>query len=381
MLKRHLIAPGPTPVPESARLAMAASLVHHRGPAFKEIFGEVLEGLQWAHQTEGDVLALTCSGTGGFESAMSTFTSPGEKVLFVSGGKFGERWGEMASAFGMEAVEIAVEWGQPADPEAIRAVLQEHPEAAMLTISASETSTGVYHPMEAIAEVMREFPDVLFAVDGITAVGIHPLPMDELGIDVMVSGSQKAFSIPPGLAFVAVSDKAWRRAETHGHPRYYFDLTRERAKQRAGQTAFTPAISLVIGLQDVLRSMREEGLEGIWERHSALAEATRAGGVAAGMTVFPARPAHGVSALSVPDGVSAPELVARLRDHYGITVAGGQEQLKPHLVRIGHMGHADRSDVVVALSALESALGDLGHVVSPGAAVGAALEILTNHGI
>ena len=207
MKKTHLLAPGPTPVPEAARLAMAATLIHHRGPGFKAMFSEVSELLRWAHQTDNDVLVLTCSGTGGFEAAMSTFTEPSDTVIAIGGGKFGERWGEMSAAFGMKTVPVDVTWGKAVDVAQVRAALQANPNAAMLTVSASETSTGVYHPMEAIAEVLRDYPEVLFAVDGITAVGVHRLPMDELGIDILVSGSQKAFSVPPGLAFVAVSGR------------------------------------------------------------------------------------------------------------------------------------------------------------------------------
>lgn len=381
MPKRHLIAPGPTPVPESARLAMAASLVHHRGPEFKAMFGELTEHLRWAHQTTGDVLALTCSGTGGFEAAMSTFTRPGEVVVSVTGGKFGERWGEMAAALQMKSVTVPVAWGEVVDPQRLRDTLRAHPDAAMVTISVSETSTGAYHPIEEVASVMAEFPETLFAVDGITAVGVHPLPMDELGIDVMISGSQKAFSVPPGLAFVAVSDRAWHRAEAGGHPRYYFDLLRERAAQTKGQTAFTPAISVAVALHDVLRDMRAEGLEAIWARHAALAEATRAGTQALGLKQFPSSPSNAVTAVSVPDGVAAPEVVKILREDYGVTIAGGQEQLKPHLIRIGHLGHFDRHDIVVALAALEGALRRLGLDVEPGGAVSAAQQVFFERGV
>ena len=374
-MKRHLLAPGPTPVPEEARLAMAASLMHHRGPEFKAIFHEVRDLLRWVHQTENDVLALTCSGTGAFEAAMTTFTRPGDTVVWIGGGKFGERWGEMAAAFGMTAVEVPVEWGKVVDPQSVRRVLEQNPGAAILTVSASETSTGAYHPMEELAAVMREFPETLFAVDGITAVGVHALPMDALGIDVMVSGSQKAFSVPPGLAFVGASEKAWQRAERGGHPRYYFDLLRERRAQEKEQTAFTPAISLVVALRVVLQTMREEGLEAIFARHARLAAATRAGVVAAGLEIFPEVPANSVTAATVPDGISAPDVVRIAREKHGVTLAGGQEQLKPRLVRVGHLGHFDESDILVALAALEASLHELGVEVTPGAALSAAQQV------
>ncbi len=379
MPKRFLVAPGPTPVPEDARLAMAASLIHHRGPEFKAIFEEVRENLAWAHQTSGEVVTLTCSGTGGFEAALTAFTKPGDTIVSVGGGKFGERWGEMGRALGLDVVDVDVEWGEAVDPDSVALALDDNPNTAVVTLTASETSTGVLHPVHEVAQAIRDHSEALFIVDGITAVGVHPLPMADLGIDVMVSGSQKAFSVPPGLAFVAVQQEAWEHVETE-HPRYYLDLIRERDGQRIGKTAFTPAISPVLALQKVLRSMREEGLEAMWDRQATLAKATRAGVQAAGLNLLAARPSNAVTAATVPDGISAPDVVRVMREKYGVTIAGGQAGLKPVLIRIGHLGQVDRSDIIVALSALESALTDLGASLEPGAAVAAAQRVFLSSG-
>lgn len=372
MKKTLLVAPGPTQVPEPARLAMARELIHHRGPQFAEIFGEVREGLRWVFQTEQDVLQLTCSGTGAFEAGLINFTSRADTVIAIGGGKFGERWGQVAEAYGMTVVDVPVEWGRIVDLERLADVLDAHPDAAMVTVSASETSTGVLHPVREIAELVHERSEALVAVDGITAVGVHPMPMDEWGIDVLVSGSQKAFSVPPGLGFLAASERAWERQPTSDHPKFYFDLRRERAAQKNNQTAYTPAITLVLALQEVLRMMREEGLEAMFRRHEINATASRAGVLALGLRLLAEVPSHATTAAVLPDGVSAPAVFKRMRDVYGVTIAGGQDQLKPNVLRIGHLGYIERGDIVSALSALELSLQDVGHPVALGAAVAAA---------
>lgn len=376
MIKRHLLAPGPTPVPENARLAMAASLIHHRGPQFKAIFEEVREHLRWAHQGSSEVVTMTCSGTGGFEAALTAFTARGDKILSIGGGKFGERWGLMGRAHGLDVIDIPVEWGQVVDPDAVAQALREHPDVTAVTMTASETSTGVFHPVEAVCRLVKEHTAAVTIIDGITAVGVQPMPMDEWGIDVLVSGSQKAFSVPPGLAFVAVNDAVWARSGRSNHPRFYLDLLRERDAQRKGQTAFTPAIAEVIALAAVLRDMREEGLEAIFARHDLLARATRAGVRAAGLELFAAAPANCTTCVRIPEPVAAPDVVKVMREQFGVTIAGGQDALKPFTLRIGHIGYFDRSDVLIALGALEGALLKLGFALEPGVAVGAAQRVL-----
>lgn len=375
--KRHLLAPGPTPVPEAARLAMARELIHHRGPAFKAVFEEVQSGLGWIFETDAEVLSLTCSGTGAFEAAMINFTRRDSTIVAIGGGKFGERWAEVGRAYGMKVVEVAVPWGESVSPDVLAEVLKTTPEVAMVTVSASETSTGAWHPVEALAAVVREHSQALFAVDGITAVGVQPIPMDAWNIDVLVSGSQKAFGVPPGLAFVAANERAWERYAESDHPRYYFDLGRERDAQQRQQTAFTPAISVVLALQEALKLMMEEGREALFARHQRNARAARAGVEALGLRLFAEHPANSVTAALVPVELSAKAVVRQMRDTYGVTIAGGQGDYADRLVRIGHIGFFEGSDMLVAMSALERALADQGLDVDFGRGVGAAQRVLS----
>ncbi|WP_230467406.1 pyridoxal-phosphate-dependent aminotransferase family protein [Lujinxingia vulgaris] len=374
--KRHLLAPGPTPVPEAARLVMARELIHHRGPEFKVIFEEVRARLQWIFETESDVLSLTCSGTGAFEAAMINFTRRDSTIVSIGGGKFGERWAEVARAYGMKVVEVPVTWGESVTPDALAAVLESTPEVAMVTVSASETSTGAWHPIEALAQVVRDHSEALFAVDGITAVGVQPIPMDAWGIDVLVSGSQKAFGVPPGLAFVAASERAWERYAQSDHPRYYFDLGRERDAQRRQQTAFTPAISVILALNEALKLMEEEGREALYARHERNARAARAGVEALGLQLFARSPANSVTAALVPESVSGKAVVRAMRESYGVTIAGGQGDYADRLVRIGHIGFFDGSDMLIAMSALERALADQGLDIPFGSGVAAVQGVL-----
>lgn len=379
MNRQFLLAPGPTPVPEEARLAMAKSLIHHRGQEFRVVFGEVRERLQWLFETEQSVLTVTASGTGTFEAAMINFTRRSDTIVSIGGGKFGERWGDVGRAYGMNVVDVDVPWGEAVDPQQVADALEAHPDCAMVTLTASETSTGVLHPFEEIAQVVHDHSDALFAVDGITAVGVHRVPMDAAGIDILVAGSQKAFGIPPGLGFVAASERAWERAADSDHPRYYFDLAREKKRQADDQTAFTPGITQIIAAQVVLRMMAEEGRDALIERHRVNAEATRTAVQALGLELLASRPANSVSAVLVPDTLSAPAVVKTMLDSHGAIIAGGQGELKPRLFRIGHIGFFDRSDILTALSALELTLAELDWEVEPGTAVGAAQRVYAQH--
>lgn len=375
MHKRYLMAPGPTPVPEAARLAMARELIHHRGDEFREIMAEVGAGLQWLMETESDVLSLTCSGTGAFEAAMSNFTSRDQKVIAIGGGKFGERWGDVGRAYGLEVVDVELDWGEALSPTRLREVLEANSDAAMVTLTASETSTGVMHSVQELAQIVRTHSNALFAVDGITAVGVHRLPMDEWNVDVLVAGSQKAFGIPPGLGFVAAGDRAWDRVEQSDHPRYYFDLARERSRQRENQTAFTPAISVVLALREVLKMMRREGRDALVRRHAVNAAATRAGVKALGLQLLSKQHSNAVTAAIVPEEISADDVVRKMREEHGIVIAGGQKHLSGRLLRIGHIGFFEASDIRIVLGALEAVLCDEGIVVAPGAGMAAAQEI------
>lgn len=379
MQKKFLIAPGPTPVPEEARLAMARELMHHRGPEFKQLFNKVRAQLQWLFETKNEVLTLTCSGTGAFEAVIINYTRREDTLISIGGGKFGERWGKVAKAYGMNVVELEIPWGQAADPDALAELLARYPDCAMVTLSASETSTGVYHPVKELAAVIQKHSQALFAVDGITAVGVHRLPMDEWGIDILVSGSQKAFGIPPGLGFVAANERAWERYEHSNHPKFYFDLGRERTNQLKDQTAFTPAISLVVALHEVLKLMQAEGLEELIARHTLNASAARAGVLALGCELYAETPANSATAAVVPEGIDAQKIVRAMRDQYGVTIAGGQDHLVSTVFRIGHIGFFDRSDMILAMSALESALFDAGADIELGSGLRAVQEVYAHH--
>ncbi len=377
MKKTTLLAPGPTPVPPETLLAMARPIIHHREPEFKPVFEECRKGLQYLLQTSRDVVVLAASGTGAMEASVTNFLRRGDKALYVNGGKFGERWGKILKAYGCQAVEIPVEWGRAVDPATVRSALDADPEIRAVYVQASETSTAVRHPVEDLAAITRERPDVLLVVDGITAVGVFDLPMDSLGIDVLVTGSQKALMLPPGLAFIAWSEKAEGFLATADLPRFYFDVKAERKKQLDNQTAWTPAVSLVVGLADVLRQIREETREGVFARTGRLAKATRAAVKALGLDLYaPDSPSDACTAVKMPAGVDGQAVKKALRERFGITVAGGQDQAKGKIIRIAHLGYADTFDVVTAVSALEMVLAGMGQKVNLGAGVGAALEVL-----
>ncbi len=377
MKKTTLLAPGPTPVPPDTLLAMARPIIHHREPEFKPVFAACRQGLQHLFQTQRDVVILAASGTGAMEAAVTNFLRKGDKALYVNGGKFGERWGKILKAYGCQGVELAVEWGRAVDPGQVRRALDADPSIRAVYVQASETSTAVEHPVREIAAITRERPDVILVVDGITAVGVFSLPMDATGIDILVTGSQKALMLPPGLAFIAWSEKAEGFLGTSDLPRFYFDLKAERKKQQESQTAWTPAVSLVVGLADVLRQIQEETLEGVFRRTGRLADATRAAALALGLELYaPDSPSDACTAVKMPPGVDGQALKKALRERFGITVAGGQDQAKGKIIRIAHLGYADTFDVVTAVSALEMALLGLGHPVDLGAGVRAALQVL-----
>ena len=377
MKKTYLLAPGPTPVPETVNLEMAAPMVHHRTPQFSKIFAEAAEDAKYLFQTKQDVIILASTGTGGMESCITNLFSPGDKVLVVNGGKFGERWGKISESYGLEPVWINVDWGQAVDANKVKTILDKDKGIRAILVQASETSTTVCHPIEALSKLTRDRDDILLVVDGITGTGVFPLPMDEWGIDAIITGSQKALELPPGLALVALSEKAWKFADQSKCPHFYFDLKKER-KNLANQTsAYTPAVSLVIGLRAVLKSFKEEGLENVHKRHNRLARATRAAAKALGLKmVAPDAPADSATGVFLPDGIDGGKLVKSLRDDFGVTLAGGQDQWKGKVIRIAHLGYVDTFDTIIAISAIEMALKKFGHAVELGKGVAAAQEIL-----
>jgi aspartate aminotransferase-like enzyme len=333
---------------------------------------ETQEGLKWLFQTRQIVLQLAGSGTLAMEAAVSNFLRQGEKALVIRGGKFGERWAKIIQAYGIETVTVDVEWGKGVDPAAVAAALDKDPAIRAVYATASETSTGVRHDIEGIAKVVRGRADVLLCVDAITAIGVFDVPMDAWGLDVVCLGSQKALMLPPGLAMIAASEKAWKANERCDLPRFYADLARERRSQEKGETAFTPAVSLIVGLQESLRMLKEETLEGVWSRHARLARATRAAAGGLGLELFASSPTNAVTAIRVPNGIDGSAVVRQLRARYGITIAGGQEHLKGKIVRIAHIGYFSEFDIITAISGLEMTLSDLGYRIRPGSGVAAA---------
>ncbi len=376
MKKRYLLAPGPTPVPDAALLKMAEPIIHHRTPQFSEVFKETAELLKYVFQTKEDVLMLASSGTGAMEGSVTNLLSPGDEVIVVNGGKFGERWGKIAEAYGLKVFWITVEWGKAVDPLDVKKLLDERPSAKAVMMQASETSTTAAHPVKEIAELTKD-RNTLLIVDGITAVGVFDLPMDAWGIDVLVSGSQKAFMLPPGLAFIALSQKAWKFQETAKCPRFYFDLKKERKNLKDNTTAYTPAITLITGLNVALKMIKEEGLANVFARHSRLARAARAGSAAIGLKpLAPESPSDAATGVFVPEGVDGGKLVKYIRDELGVTLAGGQDHLKGKILRIAHLGYVDSFDIIIAISAIEMALSKAGCRVEFGKGVAAAQKIL-----
>ena len=376
MNKHHLMAPGPTPVPHRVLEAMARPLIHHRTRAFEAHFEGARRGLKWLFQTSGDVITLAASGSGGMEAAVANLLSPGESALVVEGGKFGERWTALCAAYGVEADVLKVEWGRSVDLGALEARLERGGHRALL-MQASETSTGAKHDVRAVARVVRErSPETLVVVDAITALGVYDLKTEEWDLDVVITGSQKALMLPPGLAFVWLSARAWRAASKSTSPRYYFDLEMERRSQMKNTTAWTPAISLLSGLAVALDMMREEGLENVFARHAQLARATGAAVETLGLTLFPRDlRSESLTAVCTPEGVDGKAIPRKMQDAHGVTIAGGQDSLSGRIFRIGHLGYVDSSDVLVAVGALESTLADLGFSLEKGRGLGAAQEV------
>jgi aspartate aminotransferase-like enzyme len=375
MRKPRLMTPGPAMVPEDVLLELARPVIHHRSNEAKQVVTEVLEGLKEVFQTKNDVLILTASGTGAMEAAVVNAVPPGGKALVLSAGYFGARWGNICKAFGINAVVLETEWGQPVDPEQVAEGLRKHPDTVAVLGTLSETSTGTGHPIEAIGRIVAGTP-ALFVVDGISGVGAMECRADRWGVDILCAGSQKALMLPPGLAFVSVSAKAWAKIDTFDSHSYYFNLKVARKKIKESDTPYTPAHTLILALRTALRRIKEEGLENVWQRHRKMSEACQAGILALGLELFSARPAEGLTAFRVPDGLKESQIRNNLTERFGITTVGGQEKLKGTIIRIGHMGYTDELDVIGTLAALEMTLAELGYDVEPGRAITAAQQVL-----
>jgi len=375
MVKERLMTPGPAEVPPETLLELAKPVFHHRTKEFRQILMAVTEDLKYIFQTKADVFIFTSSGTGAMEASVSNLLAPGEKALCVRGGKFGERWSELCERFGAQAINLDVEWGKAVDPSAIEAELKRNPDVAAVYTTLCETSTGVVTDAEAIGKIVGPTGACL-VVDGISAVGAMAMKTDEWGVDMLVVGSQKALLLPPGLAFLSVSPKAWKRVEKAPRRAYYFDLIAAREALKDEDTPYTPANTLVAALRKSLARLRAEGIEAIWARHAKMAEATRAAVRALGLEVYAAAPADALTAVLLPEGIDAEKARSLMRARYGVVVAGGQEKLKGKIVRIGHLGYVDALDTLGAIAALEMVLVEMGAKVELGAGLRAAEAVM-----
>ncbi|MDP8229588.1 MAG: alanine--glyoxylate aminotransferase family protein [Candidatus Gorgyraea atricola] len=378
-MKNYLLTPGPTPVPDEVLSAMAKPIIHHRTPQFQAILKETEEGLQYVYETKGKVLMFASSGTGAMEGAVASLLSPGDKAIVVRGGKFGERWGELCAAYGIEFIPIDVEWGKAVDPQKIKKILDNESRANGPTghgsrikavyVTFCETSTGVATDIKVIAEITKNSQAVL-VVDAISALGAVELKTDEWGIDVVISGSQKGLMIPPGLAFVSLSEKALALVEKSTLPKYYFNFKAYKKSIDKNDTPYTPAVNLIIGLNEALKLIKKDGLANVVARHKKHAQAVRTAMGALGLELFaPDAYSDAVTSVKAPEGVDSAKLVKTMRDKYGVGIAGGQAQLKGKIFRIATMGYITAADLKVCIQTLETVLAEMGYKFEKGVGV------------
>jgi len=377
MRKRYIFAPGPTSVPPEILLELAKPVLHHREPQFLATLAEVRDGLKYLFQTSGEVILLSASGTGGMEAAVANLFSTGDRALVVSGGKFGERWAEICRVYGVEAVTLEVPWGEAVKPSDVADALARDASIRGVCVQACETSTGAAHDVRALGEIVKAHPHVVLIVDAVSALGAVDVRTDEWGLDAVVAGSQKAMMLPPGLAFVAMSDKGWQRAAQTNLPRYYFDLPKIRSELVQDDHPYTLPTSLVVALREALAYLRAEGLDHMFRRHRQLAEATRAGIKALGLALLAEKsPSDALTVVRVPEGIDGARIPKLFQELCNITIVGGQDRLRGKVFRLAHMGYVDVFDVVTMVSAVEFVLHRLGYPVEWGVGVRAAQEVL-----
>jgi serine---pyruvate transaminase len=374
MQKKYLMTPGPTPVPAEVMLTMAAPIIHHRTPDFSAAFRQSIDGLKYVFQTEGDVLLFACSGTGVMESAIVNCFSAGDTVIVCRNGKFGDRQKNICEAYGVNVIDLAYGWTEVVDPDDVAKALAENPGVRGVIVTQSETSSGVLNDVKAIGALTKPLDDVVLIVDSITGIGAVDCKTDEWGLDVVMTGSQKGLMLPPGLAACSVSAKAWKAYERSTLPKFYFDWMKYQKNVTKDTTPFTPAVTLVLGLNEALRMIKDEGIENVIARHSMLAEATRKGCEALGMKLFAPPEGRGsaVTPVWVPEGVDGKAIVKIMKDKYGVTIAGGQDDYAGKIFRIGHLGYFGQFDIITTLAALEMTLAELGYGFERGAGIKAA---------
>lgn len=378
-LKQYLLIPGPTPVPPEVLSALSHPMINHRSSDFKAVLSEVTEGLKWGYQTKNDVLILTASGTGAMEAALVNTLSPGDKVLIVNIGAFGSRFVKIAKAYGLNVDDMKIERGKAADPKAIEQKLKEdkNKEIKAVVFQQNETSTGVLNDVKAISDVVKSH-GALTIVDAVSGLLTADLKADEWGLDVVAAGSQKAFMVPPGLSFVSMSERAWKAYESSKMPKFYFDLGAAKKFAATGETPWTPCLTIAFGLQVSIKMLKAEGLENIFLRHEKLSKAVRAGVKALGFGLLTedSCASKAVTPVIPPAGIDAEALRKAVREQYGVVLAGGQEDLKGKIFRIGHLGYIDKMDMVTAFSALEIVGSQMGAKIKMGSAVAAVEEML-----
>jgi aspartate aminotransferase-like enzyme len=371
MNKYRLMTPGPTPVPTDTLLDLAEPVFFHRSPEFRALLREVMAELQYVFQTKNPVAVLTSSGTGGMEAAVSNTLAPGEKMIVLTAGRWGDRWRKLGAAFELNVIAETAPEGSAVKPEQLAAALKAHPDAAAVFTTLSETSTGAKHDIQAFGKLVAPTP-ALFVVDTISGLAVMECRTDDWKIDINVTGSQKALMLPPGLAYVSVSDKAWSKIEkTNAKRSFYFDLRKYRDKLAEGDTPFTPANTLIKAQRTSLKMLRAEGIENVWSRHARVANACRSAVRAMGLEVFANPPADGLTVIRVPAGIDGTETLKRLEQQFGLKLANGQDSLKGKIWRLAHMGYIDQFEVLSALGGLELVLHQMGFKIEPGVGVAA----------
>jgi aspartate aminotransferase-like enzyme len=373
MIKSRLFTPGPTDVPPEVLNEMAKPIFHHRTGQFRDMMGRVVDGLKTIFQTSNDVLVVTGSGTAGMEGAIATLTPRDKKVLVANGGKFGERWVKIARIYGLDVDEVVLEWGTALSPQTVKDKLATGEYGAVILVH-SETSTATACDLQAIAAVVKE-TDAILMVDAITSAGVLPVKTDEWGVDVVAAGSQKALMLPPGLAVVSVSEKAWKLSESIDPPCFYLNLKAYRKSIANNDTPYTPGVTLIRGLEVAVNMLNDIGIEKVWQRTALLAKATRAAAGAIGLKVFSQQPSDSVTGICFPEGVGD-EFRKKIQSKFGMSVAGGQNDLKGKIFRVSHMGYVDPIDTIGMIAAVEYTLAEMGAEVEIGKGVAAAMDVL-----
>ena len=376
-MKNYVLTPGPVPVPEFVMLEMAKPIIHHRTAEFEEIFHKAGQGLKKVFMTNEEVMILATSGTGAMDAAISNTLNRGDTALVINGGKFGERWGKICKAYGVNFIEHIVEWGKAVEVKEIEEILLKNKNIKAILVQASETSTGVEHPIKEIAKLTKNRDDIILVVDGITAVGAFPVEFDKWGIDILIGGSQKAFMLPPGLAFISLSKKAWEFTKNSNLPKFYLDLNQAYKNSLKNTSPWTPAVNMVMGLNAVLEYFDKQGLENVFRRHTILSKATTQGFESIGLENFAKGcTSTALSVIKSPEGIDAGDIIKGLKEKYGMIVAGGQDQAKGKIFRITHMGYVDKSDMISVIAGVEGILNEMNYPFDAGTGVSTASKIL-----